>query len=87
MDAYPESSQRVERQQKHQTKQKSDLDAIKEEQININEISKRKCDSKYPSPPKKDQNADSGSHVWKFFKEIKEDGIKKTQCTKGDTLL
>ena len=53
MDAYPESSQRVERQQKHQTKQKSDLDAIKEEQININEISKRKHESKYKVLPKK----------------------------------
>ena len=76
MDAPPESSQRDDRQEKRKTKQQSAHDALRDAQVTIDEINRRKCEGKCPSTAKKEKKG----YVWKFFKEIKEDGIKRTQC-------
>ena len=77
MNAPPESSQRDDRQEKRKTKQQSAHDALRDAQVTIDKINKRKREGQCPSPPPKSEKKGS---VWRFFKEIKVDGIKKTQC-------
>ena len=77
MDAPPGSSQRDDRQEKRQTKKQSAHDALRDAQVTLDEINRRKREGKCPSPAKK---AKKTGYVWNFFKEIMEDGKKKTQC-------
>ena len=77
MNAPPESSQRDDRQEKRKTKQQSAHDALRDAQVTIDEINRRKREGQCPSPPPKSEKK---GYVWRFFKEIKVDGKKKTQC-------
>ena len=53
MDAPPKSSQRDDRQEKRKTKQQSAHDALRDAQVTIDEINRRKHEGKCPSPPPK----------------------------------
>ena len=53
MDAPPGSSQRDDRQEKRQTKKQSAHDALRDAQVTLDEINRRKREGKCPSPAKK----------------------------------
>ena len=76
-NAPPESSQRDDRQEKRKTKQQSAHDALRDAQVTIDKIKKRKLEGQCPSPPPKFEKK---GPVWRFFNVIKVNGKKKTQC-------
>ena len=77
MNVPPESSQRDDRQEKRKTKQQSAHEALRDAQVTIDKIKKRKLEGQCPSPPPKYEKK---GLVWRFFNMIKVNGEKKTQC-------
>ena len=57
-NAPPESSQRDDRQEKRKTKQQSAHDALRDAQVTIDKINKRKREGQCPSPPPKSEKKD-----------------------------